>query len=147
MIRSFFVAVAALTQVATANASAFDEAQAEHNCLAEALYWEARNQDFEGKLAVGNVILNRKASPDFPDSICEVVRQGPVGRNGDPIRNRCQFSYFCDGKSDDPDLTHPIEFKAWATANLAAHMLQKYNLEDNTVQSLFYHTNYVDPEW
>ena len=78
------------------------------HCMAEAIYFEAGNQPLVGKIAVAAVILNRVYSMDYPDSICEVVHQGPVReswkKNGVfyPIKNKCQFSYYCDGRSDIP---------------------------------------------
>ena len=78
----------------------------EVTCLAENMYYEARNQSFAGQLAVSNVVMNRVADDRYPDTICEVVKQGPVRPSwkgtGEmiPVRNRCQFSWWCDGKSD-----------------------------------------------
>src|SRR4051812_8628015 len=62
-------------------------------CLAEAVYFEARGTNDITRAAVAHVIVNRSKDPEFPDSICSVVRDG------------CQFSYQCDGRSetlDDP---------------------------------------------
>ncbi len=66
----------------------------EFKCLAEALYFEARGETVKGQVAVAEVILNRRDSGLFPDSVCGVVHQG----NG--RRNQCQFSYTCDGRPD-----------------------------------------------
>jgi len=63
-------------------------------CLAEAIYFEARGETPKGQRAVAEVILNRVKSPDFPNTICDVVHQGGVKKA------RCQFSYYCDGKSE-----------------------------------------------
>lgn len=57
-------------------------------CLAEAVYFEARGTGIEGETAVAHVVVNRAKAGAFPDSICGVVRDG------------CQFSYRCDGRSD-----------------------------------------------
>ena len=81
-------------------------------CLALNVYHEAKNQPFEGQVAVAQVVLNRVKDERFPNTICEVVEQGPVyeswkTRNDPtlepvywPEKNRCQFSWYCDGKSD-----------------------------------------------
>ena len=69
-------------------------------CLALNIYWEARNQGIVGQLAVGQVVMNRVADKRYPDTTCKVVMQGPVYRSGYPVRHRCQFSWYCDGKSD-----------------------------------------------
>ena len=78
-------------------------------CLAMNVYHEAKNQPFEGQVAVAQVVLNRVEDKRFPNTICEVVEQGPVyeswkTRNDDtldpiywPVKNRCQFSWYCDG--------------------------------------------------
>ena len=47
----------------------------QRTCLAQNIYFEAGNQPFSGKLAVANVVLNRVESSQFPDTICEVVKQ------------------------------------------------------------------------
>ena len=61
------------------------------------IYHEARGEPDAGKEAVGHVVLNRAADPRFPGQICDVVRQG-----GELPRYRCQFSWWCDGRSDAP---------------------------------------------
>ena len=66
-------------------------------CIALNIYFEARSEDLQGKVAVGSVVMNRIAHERFPDTACEVVYQG-----GDKVRHRCQFSWFCDGLSDNP---------------------------------------------
>ncbi len=68
---------------------------AEENCLARAVYFEARSESELGQLAVAKVILNRVRNPDYPKSICGVVYQGSGSRNS------CQFSFACDGLPDD----------------------------------------------
>ncbi len=67
------------------------------HCLALNVYWEARSGSPEDQRAVAHVTLNRVASPDFPGSVCAVVRQGGEARD------RCQFSWRCDGKPDRPE--------------------------------------------
>ena len=67
----------------------------EHHCLALALYWEARGEPKQGKIAVGWTILKRERSPEFPSSVCGVVFDGGE-------TPPCQFSWGCDGKSDYP---------------------------------------------
>ena len=69
--------------------------QDEHHCLALALYWEARGENKRGMIAVGWTILNRTRSSHFPGTPCAVIYQGGEQRP-------CQFSWWCDGKSDRP---------------------------------------------
>ena len=66
----------------------------EQKCLASGIYFEARGEPIKGQAAVAQVILNRVRNPAFPDSICGVVYQNKRWRN------RCQFSFACDGKRD-----------------------------------------------
>ena len=47
-------------------------------CMAEAIYFESGNQPFVGKMAVAEVILNRVQHIGYPDTVCDVVHQGPV---------------------------------------------------------------------
>lgn len=120
---------------------------AEHYCMTEAIYFEAGNQKAQGMFAVANVILNRVKSPDFPDTICEVVHQGPL--DGTPIeKDRCQFSYYCDGKSDVfPKNDEPAEIAAAEFADIVAEVAMRGTVEDNTNGSTYYHATYVDPFW
>jgi len=70
-------------------------------CLAKNIYFEARNEPFAGQFAVALVTLNRVNDTAFPDTICKVVYQGIHTTDGFPKRDRCQFSWYCDGASDN----------------------------------------------
>ena len=72
----------------------------ELNCLVEAVYYEARSEPLIAQLAVANVVLERVRDERFPNTICEVVHQGRYNRKGHPIRHKCMFSYWCDGKPE-----------------------------------------------
>lgn len=43
--------------------------------IARAINGEARGEPYEGQVAVGAVILNRVASPDFPNTVAGVIYQ------------------------------------------------------------------------
>jgi spore germination cell wall hydrolase CwlJ-like protein len=73
----------------------------ETTCLAQNIYFEARDQTIKGQIAVSLVTINRLKSKRFPNTICKVVKQARY-RNGKVVRNKCHFSWFCDGKSDRP---------------------------------------------
>ena len=47
----------------------------EIQCLADNMYWEARNQATKGMIAVGYVTMNRVADDRYPFTVCEVVEQ------------------------------------------------------------------------
>ena len=75
-------------------------------CLAMNMYHEARNQGTAGRLAVSAVVMNRVNDKRFPNTVCEVVLQSQMKKSWKtglpiPIKNRCQFSWYCDGKSDE----------------------------------------------
>ena len=73
----------------------------ETECLSKNIYFEARDQVTKGQIAVALVTINRVKSKRFPNTICKVVKQASY-KNGKVVRNRCHFSWFCDGKSDNP---------------------------------------------
>ena len=109
----------------------------EMKCLATAIYFEARGEPEMGQVAVAQVILNRERSNRYPDSVCEVVYQNAE------LRNRCQFSFACDGKSDIPK-----EASAWQKAlRIAAEALRRPTQIWALASATLYHADYVDPYW
>ena len=106
-------------------------------CLALNVYYEARSEPMDGQYAVAHVVLNRVADDSFPDDACKVVKQGY--HKG---KHRCQFSWYCDGKSD-----RPTERRAWLDSQLVAHKVVHGYVKDNTDGSIYYHANYVRPFW
>jgi len=110
-------------------------------CLAQNIYYEARGSSYADQVAVANVVLNRVEDPRFPNTVCKVVRQGPTKKNGLPVKNKCQFSWYCDGKSDwAKDRT------AWRKAQQLAHKTMR-NRYDITEGATHYHAEYVNPYW
>ena len=113
-------------------------------CLALNIYHEAKNQSFVGQMAVAQVVMNRVHDSRFPHTVCEVVKQGPTysWKKDFPVRNKCQFSWYCDGKSDK------VRNKdAWQTATLIAKGVLNGNLDDFVEGSTHYHATYVEPSW
>ena len=113
-------------------------------CLALNIYHEARDQPFIGQVAVAPVVMNRVHDDRYPDDVCEVVTQGPTysWKPDFPVRHRCQFSWYCDGKSDrTPDQT------AWEQALTIAQGVHTGNLDDFVEGATHYHATYVLPEW
>ncbi|MEO9213106.1 MAG: cell wall hydrolase [Caulobacteraceae bacterium] len=78
------------------------------NCLAAAVYYEARGEVADGQAAVAQVVLNRARHPAFPKSVCGVVYQGKHS-------GACQFSFVCNGAMD-----RPREPGAWTRARRVA---------------------------
>jgi len=111
--------------------------RAEISCLALNIYFEARGEPDEGKLAVGHVVMNRVLSSRFPSTVCDVVRQG-----GETRRHRCQFSWWCDGRSDKPR-----NAQDWQRSSEFALAVYWGQTEDPTDGALWYHADYVNPDW
>ena len=79
----------------------------------------------------------------FPDTICKVVYQGIHTADGFPKRDRCQFSWYCDGKSD-----RIPESEAWEQAKLVAWNMLHTDLYRGLAEgATHYHATYVDPYW
>ena len=116
--------------------TAFDVGE-EVRCLALTIYFEARGEPDEGKLAVGHVVMNRVRDPRYPSRVCGVVRQG-----GEWPRNRCPFSWWCDGRSDKPR-----NHAAWERATAFARLIYWGFSKDPTGGALWYHADYVSPVW
>ncbi|MEO9528823.1 cell wall hydrolase [Roseibium sp.] len=109
----------------------------EQRCLAEAIYFEARGETEDGQEAVAQVVLNRVKNPAYPDTICGVVYQNRHKRN------RCQFSFACDGIKDR--IASPV---AWKTAQkLAREVLDGKRYSKMVDASTHYHATYVNPRW
>ena len=107
------------------------------DCLALNIYHEARGEPLEGKIAIAQVVMNRVGDPYFPAEVCDVVKQG-----GERPRDRCQFSWWCDGLSDRPD-----DAGAWEDSKGLAGQILAGGLDDPTQGALWYHADYVTPAW
>ena len=114
-------------------------------CMAANIYHEAGNQSMLGQMAVGQVVLNRVEDSRFPDTVCEVVKQAVTYKNTNkPERWKCQFSWYCDGKKDEPDMNS----KTWRFAlEHASILLTKTIVLDITEGATHYHATYVYPDW
>ena len=119
-------------------------------CLAKNAYFEARNQSILSQIAVSQVVMNRVQHQDFPNTVCGVVYEAQLSKwykeklNKEvPLKDRCQFSWYCDGKADiirDQD--------AYELALAVAHqVLSGYDMVDVTKGALWYHATYVRPYW
>lgn len=107
------------------------------DCLAKNIYFEARNQSTVGKVSVAMVTINRVISKGYPDNVCDVVYQKKSS-------TECQFSWFCDGKSDKIE-----NRKAYDNAlEIAERVLYNYDsMLDPTDGALYYHSIKVNPHW
>ncbi len=107
------------------------------DCLTLNIYHEARNEPVPGMAAVAHVVMNRLADPRFPKTVCQVVQQG-----GELARHRCQFSWWCDGRSD-----RPRSWRRWQAIRAIAKDAFWGRSADPTGGALWYHADYVSPYW
>ncbi len=110
---------------------------AEQKCLATGIYFEARGESLRGQAAVAQVILNRVRNPTYPKTICGVVYQN------DSWKNRCQFSFACDGIKDR--ITSPAHYKVAQDVALAVTAGKIFIPEIGS--STHYYADYVSPGW
>ena len=114
-------------------------------CLALNTYHEAKNQSMIGQIATAQVVMNRVADSRYPNTVCRVVKQGPKYKSSDiPVRHKSQFSWFCDGKSDEPKRDSKEWFKAQDYARI---VLSGRIALDVTEGATHYHATYVRPAW
>ena len=122
-------------------------------CLAKNIYFEAGVESTAGKLAVANVTINRTIHVNYPNTICAVVQEGIHRYNKRideyvPVRDRCQFSWYCDGLLDEPR-----KGRTWKSAQeLAKKVLVNYHdkaLIDITDGAMYYHATWMEtyPSW
>jgi len=110
-------------------------------CLAENIYFEARSESTAGRIAVALVTLNRVDHPKFPDTVCGVVKQTKYYPSGRIDLHSCQFSWYCDGKSDEPTEA------CWDDILLMASIMLGWDSTDVTDGALWYHSKKVKPDW
>ena len=108
-----------------------EEERPQEYCLALNMYFESRGSSVADMAGVSDVVLNRVKDARYPNTICEVIRQGPVRESWktkqdadlpeseriyNPVRHKSQFSWYCDGKQDIPrnqDLWHLVQNMAY----------------------------------
>ncbi len=106
-------------------------------CLAQAIYFEARSEPLSGWAAVADVVINRALDARYPATICGVVFQGEYRLH------KCQFSFACDGRSDEAQ-----NQRLWQrTMRLAGNKLVDFRAHPSTARATHYHADYVDPYW
>jgi spore germination cell wall hydrolase CwlJ-like protein len=107
------------------------------DCLAQAVYYEARSESEDGQRAVAQVVLNRVRHPAYPNSVCGVVYQGPQRAGGG-----CQFTFTCDGS-----LAATPGGPAWAQARRIAAEALSGMVYAPVGNATHYHTQQVVPTW
>jgi spore germination cell wall hydrolase CwlJ-like protein len=115
----------------------------EVQCMALNIYYEARGSNLADQAAVADVVMNRVNDSRYPDTVCSVVKQGLKDTNGNMRRNKCQFSWYCDGKHDRPQ-----DQDRWVEAQgIAWNMVEENKFRGITEGSTHYHATYVEPRW
>ena len=117
----------------------------ELECMSKNIYFEAALESTAGKLAVAQVTMNRVNSKRYPNTVCQVITQGRHYKNGFPVKDRCQFSWYCDGKHDEP----PTSGSMWKDSRaVAKYVLSTPDLMDITDGATHYHADYISsPRW
>lgn len=100
-------------------------------CLAQAIYFESRGEPLAGQLAVARVIINRAASPQFPDDYCSVIKQ------------KAQFSFVRQGRIPAANTASD----AWNRAQKIARIAHQNLWESAAGDALFFHAGHVNPRW
>lgn len=130
--------------------------QPELYCMAQNIFFEAGTESYMGKVAVALVTMNRVKDSRYPNTICEVVKQGPTRESWKtrqtpdpndaefyPIKNMCQFSWYCDGKDDIPG-----NGVGWRTSQEIAFLVVQLGQWRGLMEgATHYHATYVDPAW
>jgi len=118
-------------------------------CMALNIYHESRSENLAGKFAVADVVLNRVDDNRYPNTVCGVVKQAKLSEwwleqgKEVPIRDQCQFSWYCDGRKDEPN-----DGDAWRDSLMVAYQILKLNqYRGLTEGATHYHANYIDPYW
>ena len=115
-------------------------------CMAMNIYHEARNESTIGQIAVGQVVMNRVNDDRFPDDVCGVILEGKhyTTKEGKtyPVKDRCQFSWYCDGIEDTP-----YNEKAFERSQEVAAMVLEGWTGTFMDGATHYHADYVSPRW
>ena len=135
-----------------------EESHPDEYCIALNVYYEARADNLAGKYAVADVVLNRVHDSRYPSTVCDVIRDAVMYESWStkqhpdlpdeeriywPKRDRCQFSWFCDGRDDNPD-----QQAAWRDAQVIAYNIVQFGtFRGITEGATHYHATYVSPSW
>ena len=164
--RAVMASLALSYEVETGTSQNIDELY----CMAQNIYFEGRAESMIGKIAVAHVVMNRIDSKDFPNTVCEVVKQGPIRESWKtkkdptlpkekrvyyPRRDRCQFSWWCDGNKDMLWVTYkdgtviPQNMTAWRDSiHVALFVLNgDWRMDPTDGATFYYNPNIATPSW
>ncbi len=126
--------------VASTDVVSIRERERQLDCLAKNIYHEAGSEPFEGKVAVAQVTMNRAESGRFPKDVCEVVYQKNVFYE----KVVCQFSWYCQNGGKAPIRSKEMFNESYQVAKKV--LLENFRL-DIMKDALYYHADYVNPQW
>ncbi len=123
-------------------------------CLAENIYYEARNEDIQGQFAVASVTLNRANDARFPNTICDVVKYSAVSRTSKKLV--CAFSWYCENDKKGREI--PVRNKdgtinqqivdQFQVASIVAITVLGGEVKDNTRGATHFHNPFTSrPSW
>lgn len=115
------------------------EMQAEEmQCLALNIYFETHAKSLVDAMSVSDVVLNRVVSTRYANTVCGVVHQGY--KKGS---KSCQFSWYCDGKHDEP-----YDNDSWEQSRKYAHdIYMNGNFRGMTQGATHYHAHWMKAYW
>ena len=139
-------------------------------CMAQNVYFESRHEPMLGKIAVAHVVMNRIEDKRWPGTVCEVVKEGPVRESWKtkkdptlakedrvyyPRKNRCQFSWYCDGHRDMLWVTYkdgtiiPENMTAWRdSVHVALFVINdKWSMDPTDGATFYYNPHIANPGW
>ena len=126
-------------------------------CMSLNIYYEARGESWKGKSAVAHVVKNRVEHEKYPNTICGVVLEAKLW-NGKVIRDMCQFAWYCDGRSDIPQLRYKAEprkgkaikpnVRDWEhSVATAIQVMNNYSRDFTKGATHYYNHNISTPSW
>ena len=116
------------------------ERERQLDCMAQNIYWEAANEPAEGKIAVAQVVVNRANSGKFPRDLCRVIYQKNVAYE----HVICQFSWYCEQGKDRRRMDPELYQESMAAATKV--VMEGFRLPALN-NALYYHADYVNPQW
>lgn len=135
-----FTALADMQMTTSTDVVSIRDREKQLDCLAINIYREAGHEPFEGKVAVGQVTMNRVVDGRFGKDVCGVVYQKNVVME----RVICQFSWACDSVHRNRPINKPAYTESYEVAKKV--LLEGFRL-DIMKKAMYYHADYVNPNW
>jgi|TARA_R110001592_G_scaffold71690_1_gene218967 spore germination cell wall hydrolase CwlJ-like protein len=156
------VLVSMMVSYAPYNVNGVEIQQEEAFCLAQNVFMEAKGENLAGKSAVAHVTLNRVKHAKYPSTVCGVTKQAKLRTNWKgydvPIIGMCQFSWYCDGKSDNIQIIYEKgkskgkqigpNMEAWKqSVQVSLLALKGVTIDPTSGATHYYNHNISSPNW